>query len=44
MRLNIANYEIVFAPAGLVVLAVCAAMLILGLAAIVRIVQRRSQP
>jgi hypothetical protein len=43
MSLHIANYEIVLAPAGLVVLAVCIAILVFSVAAIVRIVQRRGQ-
>jgi hypothetical protein len=44
MSLHIANYKIVLAPAGLVVLAACIAILVLSVVAIVRIVQRRSQP
>jgi hypothetical protein len=40
MKLYIANYEIVVAPAGLVVLAVCLAILVLSIAAIVRIARR----
>jgi hypothetical protein len=44
MKLYIANYEIVFAPAGLVILAVFIAILVLSFVAIVRIVRRKSQP
>jgi hypothetical protein len=44
MKLYIANYEIVLAPAGLVVLAVFIAILVLSVVAIVRIVRRRAQP
>jgi hypothetical protein len=43
MSLHIANYEIVVAPAGMVVLAVCIAILVCSVAAIVWIVQRRGQ-
>jgi hypothetical protein len=44
MTLHIANYVIVVAPAGLVVLAACVAILVLGVVAIVRMVQRSGQP
>jgi hypothetical protein len=44
MKLYIANYEIVLAPAGLVVLAVFVAILVLSAVAVVRIVRRRNQP
>jgi hypothetical protein len=44
MKLFIANYEIVFAPAGLVVLVAFIAVLVLSVAVIVRMVRRRSQP
>jgi hypothetical protein len=44
MTLHIANYEIVLAPAGMVVLAVFLAIVVLGVAAVVRIVWRRSRP
>jgi hypothetical protein len=44
MKLYIANYEIVFAPAGLVVLAAFIAILVLSIAVIVRMARRRGQP
>ncbi|WP_157676251.1 hypothetical protein [Afipia sp. GAS231] len=44
MTLHIANYEIVLAPAGMVALAVLVAIVVLGVAAVVRIVRRRSRP
>ena len=44
MKLYIANYEIVFAPAGLVVLAALIAILVLSVAFIVRIARRKGQP
>ena len=44
MTLHIANYEIVLAPAGIVALALFVAIVVLGVAAVVRIVRRRSQP
>jgi hypothetical protein len=44
MSLHIAHYEIVLAPAGLVVLAAFVAVLVFGVVAIVRMVQRRARP
>lgn len=44
MTLHIAGYEIVLAPAGIVVLAVFIALVVLGVAAAVRMVWRRSRP
>jgi hypothetical protein len=44
MKLYIANYEIVFAPAGLIVLAAFIAVLVLSVAVIVRMVRRRGHP
>jgi hypothetical protein len=44
MTLQIADHEIVLAPAGMVVLAVLFAVAILGVAAVIRIVRRRSRP
>ena len=44
MTLHIANYEIVLAPAGIVALALFVAIVVLGVAAVVRIVRRRNQP
>ena len=43
MTLHITNYEIVMAPAGIVVLVAFIAIVVLGVAAIVRIVQRRGR-
>ena len=43
MSLHIAGYEIVMGPAGMIVLAVCFAILVLGVAAIVRGLLRRGQ-
>ena len=44
MTLHIAEYKIVMAPAGMVLLAVVIAIVALGVAAVVRIVWRRSRP
>jgi hypothetical protein len=44
MTLHIAGYEIVLAPAGIVVLAVLFAIVVLGVAAVVRMIRRRSRP
>jgi hypothetical protein len=43
MILHIANYEIVMAPAGIVVLVALIAIVVLGVAAIVRTVLRRGR-
>jgi hypothetical protein len=44
MTLHVASYEIVLAPAGIVVLAVFFAIVVLGVAAVVRTIRRRSRP
>jgi len=44
MTLHIADYKIVLAPAGMVALAVFVALVVLGVAALVRIVRRRRRP
>jgi hypothetical protein len=44
MKLHVANHVIALAPAGIVVLVVCIAILVLSIVAIVRIARRRGQP
>jgi hypothetical protein len=44
MSFHIASYQIALAPAGMVALAVFVAIVVLGVAAVVWIVWRRSRP
>jgi hypothetical protein len=43
MKFHIADYTIVLAPAGMILLAVCILLLVVSIAVVIRVVQRRGR-